>query len=199
MSRLETLDLAVDIWTRPVEILDPIRFEDDRTHAAYDARAATRFFHALTRADAVLNTFRGGFIGKSSPVHFFWGSFDLAVTRFTGRPAPEHPGGVPNLADLITREAYSHELFSAGWWPGSDSYPEPAFYAYAYPEPDGFRDAPMPIDGAFYHPELRDFLLPWEAVRAAQDPERTVLDFLEAAYSATADLGAWDRRALERK
>jgi hypothetical protein len=198
MSRLAKLELAVDIWARPVEITDPIRFDEDRTHASYDAVAATRFVHALARADAVLKTFRGGFIGKSSPVHFFWGSFDLAVTRFSGRSAPEHPGGIPNLADRITREAYSHELFSAGWWPGNDMYPEPAFYAYAYPEPDGFGDARVPT-GAFYHPELHEFLLPWESVCAAPEPERAVLDFLEAAYTAAADLGRWDRRALERR
>lgn len=198
-ARLAKLDLEVRIWNRPVEVADPVPFHEDRIHASYDAGAATRFVHALARAAAVLQVFRGGFIGKSSPVHFFWGSFDLAVTRFSGRTAPEHPGGVPNLADRITREAYSHELFSAGWWPGSDAFPEPAFYAYAYPEPDGFRDARMPGDVAFYHPELREFLLPWERVRTAADPERTVLDFLDAAYDAAADRGAWDRQSLERR
>ena len=198
-ARLAALGLEVDIWTRPVEVEDPIRFDEDRSHASYDAEAVTRCFHALARAHAILKTFRGGFIGKSSPSHFFWGGFDLAVTRFSGRPAPQHPGGVPNLADRITREAYSHELFSAGWWPGNDAYREAAFYAYAYPEPDGFGDAPVLPDGAFYHPDLREFLLPWSVARAAPDPERTVLDFLEATYGAVADLGAWDRSALERR
>lgn len=198
-SRLTKLGLDVDIWDRPVEIQDPIRFDEDRSHASYDAAAVTRFFHALARADAVLRTFRGGFIGKSSPVHFFWGAPDLAVTRFSGRTAPEHPGGIPNLADRVTREAYSHELFSAGWWPGNDAYPEAAFYAYAYPEPDGFGDVDIGPDGAFYHPELGEFLLPWSVARAAPDPERAVLDFLETAYAGAADLGAWDRRALERE
>jgi hypothetical protein len=198
MSRLAKLDLSVRIWASPVEIADPIRFDEDHTHASYDEEGATRLFHALARADAVLKVFRGGFIGKSSPVHFFWGSFDLAVTRFSGRTAPEHPGGIPSLADRITREAYSHELFSAGWWPGNESYPEPAFYAYAYPEPDGFSDASVPT-GGFYYPDLHEFLLPWSVVCAAQDPERTVLDFLEATYVAAADFGRWDRSALERR
>jgi hypothetical protein len=197
-TRLAKLGLAVDIWTLPVEVADPIRFDEDRTHASYDPEAVTRFFHALARADAVLKTFRGGFIGKSSPVHFFWGSFDLAVTRFSGRSAPEHPGGIPNHSDSVTREAYSHELFSAGWWPGSDVYPEPAFYAYAYPEPDGFPDASVPT-GALYHAGMRNFVLPWAVVRAATDPERAVLDFLETTYAAAADLGKWDRDALERQ
>ena len=198
-SRLATLGLAVDIWEQPVEIQEPIRFDEDRSHASYDAAAVTRFFRALARADAMLRRFRGGFIGKSSPVHFFWGAPDLAVTRFSGRSAPEHPGGVPNLADRVTREAYSHELFSAGWWPGNDAYPEAAFYAYAYPEPDGFGAVDVRPDGAFYHPELREFLLPWSVARSAPDPERTVLDFLETAYVAAADLGAWDRSVLERR
>lgn len=197
MSSLAELDLAVDIWPGPVEVIDPIRFDQDRTHASYDTDAATRFFRVLARADAVLKTFRGGFIGKSSPVHFFWGSFDLAVTRFSGRPAPVHPGGIPNLADHITRESYSHELFSAGWWPGGEAYPEPAFYAYAYPGPDGFGDARVPT-GAFYHQDMGEFLLPWSVARAAPDAERAVLDFLEATYSAAADLGRWDRAALDR-
>ena len=198
MSSLARLGLEVDIWTRPVEVEDPIRFEQDHRHASYHAAAVTRCFQAMARADDVLRTFRGGFIGKSSPVHFFWGGFDLAVTRFSGRTAPEHPGGVPNLADRVTREAYSHELFSAGWWPGTEAYPEAAFYAYAYPEPAGFGEVPRLPEGAFYHPELREYLLPWSVARAAPDPEGIVLAFLETTYAAAADLGAWDRRALER-
>jgi hypothetical protein len=197
MAELGALGLAVDFWRRPVEVEDAIRFDEDRSHSSYDAGQVTRFFHALAGADRILKRFRGEFIGKSSPVHFFWGSFDLAVTRFSGRTAPPHPGGIPNLADWVTREAYSHELFSAGWWPGNDAYPEPAFYAYAYPEPAGFADAPVPSGGA-YHPELHEFLLPWPAAGEDSDvSSEAVLAFLRSAYSAAADLGRWDRQALE--
>ncbi len=199
VADLDALGLHVDFWRRPSEVPDPIRFDQDRVHASYDADHVTRFFHALAGADRVLRRFRGEFIGKSSPVHFFWGAFDLAVTRFSGRPAPPHPGGIPNLADWVTREAYSHEVFSAGWWPGSDAYPAPAFYAYAYPEPAGFPEARVP-SGAAYHPELREFLLPWPGVGEAADPSAdAVVAFLRSAYSAAADLGGWDRGALERR
>lgn len=198
MAELRSLGLEVDIWPNPVEIENPIPFTEDSQHRAYDRERVGRFWAALQRADRVLKRFRGEFVGKSSPVHFFWGSFDLAVTRFSGRPAPEHPGGIPNLADRVTREGYSHELFNAGWWPGNDAYPEPAFFAYAYPAPGGFADAPVAPDAAFYHESLQEFLLPWEAVRRAPDPEDMVLAFLRSTYTAAADLGEWDRQALDR-
>jgi hypothetical protein len=181
----------------PVELPDPIRFEEDRIHARYDAEAAHRFWRALLEADRVLTTFRSGFIGKASPVHFFWGSFDLAVTRFSGRRAPPHPGG-PNAADLVTREAYSHEVSSCGFWPGNGGFGRPAFYCYAYPEPAGFADAPVRPGAAYYSGELREFILPYDAARAAADPAQALLDFLESTYLAAADLGHWDRAALER-
>jgi hypothetical protein len=197
MAELGVLGLDVSFWRQPVEVHDPIRFDEDRTHRSYDADRVNRFFHALAGANRILKQFRGGFLGKSSPVHFFWGSFDLAVTRFTGRTAPEHPGGVPNLADWVTREAYSHEVFSAGWWPGSEAYPAPAFYAYAYPEPAGFAEA-SGASGATYHPELREFVLPWPVTGGDSDPSpEAVLAFLQSAYLAAADLGGWDRRGLE--
>jgi hypothetical protein len=199
IAELDALGLHVDFWRQPVEVLDPIRFDEDHVHRSYDADRVTRFFQALARVDNILRRFRGEFIGKSSPVHFFWGGFDLAVTRFSGRRAPPHPGGIPNLADWVTREAYSHEVFSAGWWPGSKAYPQPAFYAYAYPEPEGFAEAKVP-SGAEYHAELREFVLPWPPMGGADDSEPdTVLSFLRAAYSAAADLGGWDRVALERR
>jgi hypothetical protein len=197
MAELDALGLDVSFWRQPVEVHDPIRFDEDRVHHSYDAGQVTRFFHALAGADRILKEFRGGFIGKSSPVHFFWGSFDLAVTRFSGRTAPEHPGGIPNLADWVTREAYSHELFSAGWWPGSDAHPEPAFYAYAYPEPAGFAEARVG-SGAVYDPNLREFVLPWYGAGGDSDPSpEAVLAFLRSAYVAAADLGGWDRREQE--
>ncbi len=198
MAELEALGLGVRIWRRPVEVADPIPFDRDHTHAAYDRDQVRRFFQALAAADRVLKRFRGEFIGKSSPSHFFWGGFDLAVTRFSGRTAPEHPGGIPNMADWVTREAYSHEVVSAGWWPGNDAYAEPAFYAYAYPEPEGFAAADVMPGDAFYHTDLREFLLPWDAVRSLPDPEAAILDFLRSTYTAAADLGGWDRAALER-
>ncbi|HSK19960.1 MAG TPA: DUF5996 family protein [Longimicrobiales bacterium] len=196
LGELDERGLHVDFWRQPVEITDPIPFDVDRVHRSYDAARVTRFFQALSGADRILRRFRGEFLGKSSPVHFFWGSFDLAVTRFSGREAPPHPGGIPNLADWVTRSAYSHEVFSAGWWPGSEAYPKPAFYAYAYPEPDGFGEAQVP-SGAHYHPDLREFVLPWPESGGA-DPD-AVLDFLRAAWSAAADLGGWNRQELEPK
>jgi hypothetical protein len=195
VAELHQRGLHVDFWGRPVEVLNPIPFEHDHVHDSYAADEVTRFFRALSGADHLLRRFRGEFIGKSSPVHFFWGSFDLAVSRFSGRPAPPHPGGIPNLADWVTRAAYSHEVFSAGWWPGSEAYPEPAFYAYVYPEPEGFAEAPV-APGGTYHPDLKEFLLPWPRHGAPAD-ENGVLDFLRSAYVAAADLGDWDRRALE--
>lgn len=193
MAELRTLGLEIEIWTRPVEIADPIPFEQDHQHRAYDRERVERFWQVLQRADRVMQRFRGEFRGKSSPVHFFWGSFDLAVTRFSGRPAPEHPGGIPNLADRVTREGYSNELFNAGWWPGNEAYPEPAFFAYSYPAPEGFAEASVAPEDAFFHESLQEFLLPYDAVRRAPDPEQAVLRFLRSTYTAAAELGEWDR------
>ena len=197
---LGSLGLDVPLWPHPVEVVEAIPFPEDHLHRSYDAEAAHRFWLALARADRVLNEFRGSFLGKCSPVHFFWGSFDLACTRFSGRRAPEHPGGVPNLADWVTREAYSHECISAGWWPGSVDGPvaEPAFYAYAYPEPPGCGDAPIRPASGRYEWALREWILPWEAVRAADDPDAEVHAFLESTYGVAADLGGWPRADLER-
>jgi hypothetical protein len=196
---LAALDVDVHIWPVPVELPDDaLPFVEDRIHAAYDPEAARRFWRVLVQADRVLKVFRARFLGKSSPVHFFWGGFDLAATRFSGRPAPPHPGGIPHVADWVMREAYSHEVSSAGFWPGSPQAPQEGFYAYAYPEPQGFRDAAVRPAGAFYHQQLGEFLLPYEAMRAAPDPAAALLDFLQSTYEAAADHGKWDRAALER-
>ena len=196
MALLHGLGIAVTINEMPNEVPNPIRFSQDRTHAAYDAAAAHRFWRALIAAEHVFKQFRSGFLGKASPVHFFWGSFDLAVTRFSGRKAPPHPGGVPGLPDAVTREAYSHEVSSAGFWPGNDAFPHAAFYAYAYPEPAGFRDRPV-TPGARFEPGLGEFILPYDTVRTAADPDALLLDFLSTTYAAAADAGRWDRAALE--
>jgi len=193
---LADIGIEVAINEMPNEVPDPIRFSEDRVHASYDRDAAHRFWRALVQVDRVFKLFRTGFLGKSSPVHFFWGSFDLAVTRFSGRSAPLHPGGVPGLPDPITREAYSHEVSSAGFWPGSDAFPQPAFYSYAYPEPPGFRDATV-TPGAFFDTTLGEFILPYDTVREAAAPDALLLDFLVATYNAAADAGRWDREALE--
>ncbi len=193
---LNGIGVAVAINDMPNEVANPIRFSQDRTHAAYDPAAAHRFWRVLVQADRIFKRFRSGFLGKASPVHFFWGSFDLAVTRFSGRTAPLHPGGVPGLPDAVTREAYSHEVSSAGFWPGSEAFPQAAFYAYAYPEPAGFRDRPVPA-GAWFDAKLGEFILPYDTVRAAAKPEALLLDFLAATYAAAADAGFWDRAALE--
>lgn len=198
MSSLRSLGLEVKVWTTPVEVANPIPFEKDETHHAYQPEYANRFWRALVQADRVLHRFRSGFLGKCSPVHFFWGSFDLAVTRFSGRPAPPHPGA-PGVADSITREAYSHEVSSAGFWPGGDALPEPIFYAYAYPEPEGFKDFAVRPAEAYYNADFREFVLPYEAARRAPDRDGALLDFLQSTYEAAADLGHWDRAALERK
>lgn len=195
MATLAELGLAVTIHTTPNELIEAIPFEEDQTHRAYDADAAGRFFGALLQADRLLKAFRARFNGKCSPVHFFWGSFDLAVTRFSGRPAPEHPGGVPHLPDRVAREAYSHEVSSCGFWPGNDALPEPAFYAYAYPEPDGYSMAAAGPAG-YYHRELREFILPYDEVRKHQTPDVPVLDFLQRTYQAAARLGRWDRAGI---
>jgi hypothetical protein len=196
MSAMAALDVSVRIDRFANELANPIRFDFDEVHASYDAEAARRFWQVLVLVDRVFGLFRTGFLGKVSPVHFFWGSFDLAVTRFSGRPAPLHPGGVPGLPDRVTREAYSHEVSSAGFWPGSDAYPQPAFYSYAYPEPAGFRVAKVP-EGATFDETLGEFVLPYAAVRKARNPEALLLEFLSTTYAAAADLGQWDRTALE--
>ena len=196
LAMLGRAGISAEIYPVPSEIADPIPFPEDRTHRSYDAAAAHRFWRALVSVDAVFKQFRTGFIGKASPVHFFWGSFDLAVTRFSGRRAPLHPGGVPGLPDRVTREAYSHEVSSAGFWPGSDAYPRAAFYSYAYPEPPGFREAAMPHPARF-DAALGEFVLDYDTVRCAAAPEALLLGFLQASYEAAADNGDWDRAALE--
>jgi hypothetical protein len=198
MKALDELDLSVDIVTMPNEFPDPIAFEKDETHAAYDAEYARRFWRVLAQTERVFQEFRAHFIGKCSPVHFFWGSADLAVTRFSGRDAPEHPGGVPGLPDAVTRRAYSHELSSAGFWPGGGGYDDAAFYSYAYPEPDGFKTADVRPDDAFYHEKLREFVLPYAAMRQAPEPDRALMEFLQSTYEAAANCGDWDRKALEK-
>lgn len=192
MTALDRLGLSVRINTLPNEMADPVRFPADSAARPYDAAAVTRFHVMLVHADRVFKTFRTGFIGKASPVHFFWGSFDLAVTRFSGRSAPPHPGGVPGLPDAVTREAYSHEVSSAGFWPGSDAYPRAAFYSYAYPAPAGFADA---AEG--WNADMGEYVLDYDAVRTAADPDATLLAFLQSTYDAAANLGGWDRAALE--
>ena len=197
MEKLHELGIEVHIWTMPVEIEDPIPFEADHGHASYDPVRARRFWRALVLAEQVLTEFRGRFIGKVSPVHFFWGSFDLAVTRFSGRLAPIHPGA-PNVADFVTREAYSHECSSCGFWPGGPGMPEAAFYSYAYPAPERFKQARVRPQAAAYSESLGEFLLPYESVRTAKNPEANLIEFLQSTYEAAAELGDWDRAALER-
>ena len=197
MAVLRALGLEVKIWTMPVEVSDPIPFEKDDKHHSYVPEQAQRFWRVLKQIERVLQQFRCGFLGKSSPVHFFWGSFDLAVTRFSGRTAPPHPGGIPHVADWVTRLAYSHEVSSCGFWPGGGPVPEPVIYAYAYPEPEEFRNFPVRPPAANYHDDLREFLLPYEAVRRAANPDSMILDFAQSTYEAAADTGGWDRHALE--
>jgi len=196
MELLRQLHINVRIHEMPNEIANPVSFPEDRIHAAYDAAAAHRFWRALVQADRVLKTFRSAFLGKVSPVHFFWGGFDLAVTRFSGRRAPLHPGGIPGLPDAVTREAYSHEVSSAGFWPGNDAFPEAAFYSYAYPEPDRYAGSAV-SPGARYDKNLREFILPYDAVRSADDPDALLLDFLFSTYESAATHASWDRTALE--
>lgn len=198
LALLRSLELEVRIWPVPVEVESSIRFTEDRTHASYDAESATRLWQVLVQADRVLKRFRGRFLGKASPVHFFWGGFDLAATRFSGRRAPLHPGGVPHVGNWVMQEAYSHEVSSLGFWPGRGPTPEPVFYAYAYPEPEGFRSYPVKPAAARYDEELREFVLPYEAVRTATSPDDALLDFAQTTYAAAADRGGWDRAALER-
>jgi hypothetical protein len=197
MAALRDLGIRIEINTTPSELPDGIPFEKDEVHASYDAAQANRFWRTLVIVNTLLLEFRSRFLGKCSPVHFFWGSFDLAVTRFSGRPAPPHPGGVPNLPDWVARDAYSHEVSSAGWWPGGGAVEEAAFYSYMYPEPAGFSGAKVEPAEAYYHPTLREFLLPYPAVRATADPSAAALAFLESTYRAGASLAAWDRAACE--
>jgi hypothetical protein len=197
VSTLSSLDVHPHIRPVPVEVETAIPFAEDQVHAAYDAEAAQRHWRILLDADRVLRRFHGRFMGKASPVHFFWGSFDLAMTRFSGRPAPRHRGGAPNCPDHVMVEAYSRECASFGFWPGGGVMPEPAFYAYAYPEPGGFADAHARPAGASYARELGEFILPYEGVRSAADPDQLILDFFQSAYDAAADLGRWDRSLLD--
>lgn len=196
MARLGELHLSTEIWPVPVEIPDAIPFADDDVHDAYDAVAVTAFWRTLVESERVLDQFRSRFIGKSSPVHLFWGALDLATTRFSGRDAPPHPGGVPNCGPHVMHEAYSHEVSSAGYWPGGNE--EGIFYSYAYPEPPGFRDQPAGPAAARFDPELGEFVLPYAAVRTAQDPDSVLLEFLQASYEAAASTAGWDRAGLER-
>jgi hypothetical protein len=193
MARLARLGVEVKIWTTPVEVPDPVPFEQDTRHASYDPEYAKRFWHALAWSARVFEEFRAGFVGKCSPVHFFWGSFDLAVTRFSGRRAPERVG-----ADAITREAYSHEVISHGFWAGGDAFPHAAFYSYTAPEPAGLKEARVLPAAAFYSTEMSEFLLCYEDVRRAESPGVALVEFLHSTYDAGADLAQWDRAALER-
>ena len=192
MAALASLGIEVAIYAKPVEVENPIPFAEDRLYRAYDKDAAHRFWRILVSCDAVFKRFRAGFVGKNSPVQFFWGSFDLAVTRFSGRRAPARPG-----ADAITREAYSHEVISAGWWPGGAGVDGPAFYAYAAPEPEGLHARKMRPEAAFYHPVLKEFILMYDSVREAEMPEAMLLEFLQSTYEAAAELGGWNREELE--
>ena len=197
MRRLQRLGIDVHIWTMPGEIENAVPFDQDVVHAQYDPIYAQRFWRALLQADRIMKAFRAGFIGKVSPVHFFWGSFDLAVTRFSGRPAPPPSGAAPNVPSWV-REAYSHEVSSCGFWPGNGGYGRAAFFVYAYPEPAGYGDTRLRTAEAFYDRDLGQFILPYDAVRSARDPDTLLMGFLQETYAAAADLAHWDRAALER-
>ncbi len=197
MDALATINIAISIHTTPNEITDPIPFEQDEIHSAYDTDAAHRCWQVLLQSERVFREFRSHFSGKVSPVHFFWGSFDLAVTRFSGRSAPDHPGGVPNLPNAVAREAYSQEVSSAGFWPGA-GLGYPAFYSYAYPTPDGFGKTAIQPEAAFFHEELGEFILPYDAVRESEEPDQELLAFLRSTYEAAADLAEWDQVALRQ-
>jgi len=196
LSALQALDITVAINEVPSEMTDPIPFSRDRIHRAYDRSAVRDFWRVLSHVDLILKHSRTGFLGKTSPVHFFWGGFDLAVTRFSGRRAPLHPGGMPGLPDAVAREAYSHEVSSAGFWPGNDVFPRAAFYSYAYPEPPGFRDRAL-RSGGHFDAQLGEFILPYAQVRAASDPDELIMDFLQGTYVAAAECAGWDRAQLE--
>jgi len=197
-AMLAALDVDVRITPTPNEVSKATPFPNDHANATYDAEAVRRWWHTLVQVDRVMKRFRGGFAGKCSPSHFWWGGFDLACTRFSGRPAPPHPGGIPNCPDWVMVEAYSHECISAGWWPGSVGYPvtEPAFYAYAYPDPAGCSIAPIKPAAAFYHQDMHEWILPHDAVRAAANPDAMVMEFLETTYDVAATLGGWNPAAL---
>jgi hypothetical protein len=197
MTTLNAIGIPVSIWTTPVEVQDRTPFEKDEKHTTYDPEYAQRFWLILTQASRVFMDFRSRFIGKVSPVHFFWGAFDLAVTRFSGRTAPAHPG-VPNCGIFVMHEAYSHEVSSCGFWPGGGLVDEPAFYSYAYPEPKGFKDYPIQPAEAFYHTGISEFLLPYDVVRTSKSPDKVLLSFLQSTYEASAESAGWDRHALER-
>jgi hypothetical protein len=197
IASLGELDVPVQITELPCEIPDAIAFSRDRTHSAYDPEYAHRFWRALIQMDRIFKQFRTGFIGKCSPVHFFWGSFDLAVTRFSGRRAPLHPGGIPGVADIVIQEAYSHEVSSAGFWPGGSGIDYPAFYSYAYPAPPGFRTSTIEPKEAFFSEALGEYLLPYDAIRTASNPDAALLAFLQSTYEAAANCANWDRWALE--
>jgi hypothetical protein len=197
MAELAQLGIHVAINEIPNELPEPIRFSQDHQHVSYDPDAVRRFLQILENVDRVFKQFRTAFLGKASPVHFFWGSFDLAVTRFSGRRAPRHPGGVPHLPDEVAAEAYSHEVSSAGFWPGSGAIDYPAFYSYAYPEPAGFRTTPVRPDAAFFSEALGEFVLPYDAVRVAARPDQALLEFMQSTYEAAANAAKWDRAALE--
>jgi hypothetical protein len=196
MGSLDELKLPVKINLVPNEVADGIPFDRDEQHRSYDREYANRFWRVLVQADRVFKRFRSQFCGKCSPVHFFWGSFDLAVTRFSGRTAPPHPGGIPHLPDAITREAYSQEVSSLGFWPGNDMLPQPIFYSYAYPEPKGFANAEVKPSAAFYNAQFKEFILPYDVVREADSPDDVLLDFAQSTYDAASILGKWDRAAL---
>lgn len=198
MEEMSKLHLHVNIRKTPNEVFDAIPFDQDEVHRTYDREYASRFWRVLVQSDRLFKEFRARFIGKCSPAHFFWGAPDLAVTRFSGRRAPEHPGGIPNLPDWVARDAYSHEVSSCGFWPGGGPIPYPAFYSYAYPEPAGFSEAPIKPGEAFYSTDLREFILSYDVVRQATSPDDTLLDFLQTTYEAAATLANWERASLER-
>jgi hypothetical protein len=197
MDLLHALGIDVRIWTVPQEMEKAIPFDEDRTHGAYDPEYARRFWRVLVQSERIFQFFRSRFTGKCSPVHFFWGGFDMAVTRFSGRPAPPHPP-VPYVAHFVVLEAYSHEVSSCGFWPGGGAVPEPVYYSYAYPEPEGFKAYPVSPEGAFYSAEMGEYILPYEKVRTSGDPEGELLAFLQSTYVAAAETGHWDRERLER-
>ena len=199
MSVLRELNLPVAINTTPNEVPDPIPFDKDEVHRVYDREYANRFWRVLAQSDRVFKQFRSRFCGKCSPVHFFWGAPDLAVTRFSGRAAPPHPGGIPHMPDAIMREAYSQEVSSLGFWPGAEMMPQAIFYSYAYPEPKGFAEAKVKPETASYNSQFKEFVLPYDVVRSAKSPDETLLDFAQSTYDAASILGKWDRAALEEK
>ena len=197
-AKLKQLRIDVKIHNKPNEVAAAIPFTEDNQHASYDPDYAHRCWQILLNVDRVFKDFRARFIGKCSPVHFYWGSFDLAVSRFSGRTAPEHPGNIPNLPDSVTREAYSHEVCSAGFWPGSEQMPNPLFFSYAYPEPTGYKDREVHPAGAIYDSTMKEFVLPYDAIRESSEPGQLLMDFLQSTYVAAAECGNWDRSALEK-